>query len=405
MWVSQDSEIVQAKRSKRVYELQGVLLKKGSKMTQVKTDFRNTYYGTIKASYRRGKKERLVKIFAYDKSGVDAIHRLKNGSIAKLAGHYKKVKDKEGKRFLVFCPVGNFKVWGSLPDRTKDLIDRGINPKLDKDGNTYLHFCAQSGELGEVNPLLTTKQNFMTQNAAGDTVFTMAAEAGVFEQVPKKFVDEKALLSGRSDGDKCIHYLARNGQLGELSPELIKREYFAKCKGWYKNTPLHSAAEGIHIGKVPKELCDLKLFLIKNENDKDVFSLLAEKGKLGLLPQELQTEEVFSRKIFLKEYCGLPNSDGLTVFHEAAKHNWGQVPERLINKRTLMLRNDSGYSVLSQLPDKYKRKYFRLFSREELESMQVRKDLGLNNEGSKNFKKNLVLDKILSEVKDLDLQM
>jgi len=400
MWVSQDREIVGAKKSKRIYELHGILVNKTPKVTEVKNETKNTYYGTIKPSYRRGKKERLVKIFAYDKAGIEAIHRLKNGSIAKLAGHYKKVTDNDGKRFLVFCPVGNAKAWGVLPDRTKDLIDKGINPKLDREGNTYLHFCAESGELNDCNPLLITKENFMTKNDMEETVFSIAAGSGTFQQIPKEFMDKEAILSGRSWGDKCVHHLARNGQLQEVPTEILKELNFYECKGWHGNTPLHSATESIHIGKIPKELLDIKLLLLKNDNNKDVFSLLAEKGKLRLLPKEFQTEEIFSRKMFLKEYSGHPNTDGLTVFHEAANYDWEQIDESLINKKTLMLRNDSGYSVLSQLPDKYKTKYLSLFTNEELKKMQVRKDLGLSNEEAKGFKVKLKLKEFLSKDKD-----
>lgn len=66
-----------------------------------------------------------------------------------------------------------------------------------------------------------------------------------------------------------------------------------------------------------------------------------------------------------------------------------------------MLKNDSGFTVLSQLPKKHKRKCLALFSKKEISSMDPNFDLGFNEKQFKEFKLKTKLLKILNEEKNI----
>lgn len=380
--------IEDAKNSKRIYEIRGILTKK----------IAYNSCGEIRVGRGSGRMTKMLKFYAYSSGGVDAMRRVKIGSTVRLSGHLKKITDEHGKKHLFFCPIGNVKAWGALSESIKNLIDKGINPTIDEQKNTYLHHCASNGELNDCNPMLLTKSNLSVQNKLGESAYLVAAKNGEFDKIPPHLIDKEILTRVENHENTCLHFLAQKGQLDIISKKYVNAENINNLRNWDKETPLHPAARFNKMSKIPEELITKEGLLKPNQDGHDALYLLAEKGELKSLPEKFRTIELFSRETELnQEGPAAPNTNRTTVFHEAAKHNWEQIDESLINKKTLMLRNDSGYSVLSQLPDKYKTKYLSLFTNEELKKMQVRKDLGLSNEETKGFKVKLKLKEFLSK--------
>jgi ankyrin repeat protein len=389
--------IEDAKNSKRIYEIRGILTKK------------RTYnsYGEIMVGRGSGRMTKMLKFYAYSSGGVDAIRRVKIGSTVRLSGHLKKITDEHGKKHLFFCPIGNVKAWGSLSESIKNLIDKGINPTIDEQKNTYLHHCASNGELNDCNPMLLTKSNLSIQNKLSESAYLAAAEHGEFDKIPPHLIDEEILTRVERHDNTCLHFLAQKGQLGIISTMYVNAENINNLRNWDKETPLHLAAKFNEMPKVPEELITKEGLLKPNRDGHDALYFLAERGELKSLPEKFRTIELFSRETKLnQEGPAAPNTNGTTVFHEAAKHNWSQIDAHLVTKKILMLRNSSGYTVLSQLPNKEKGRCLSLFSKEEIYKMKHRVDLGFNNKESKEFKiKNKFFDALQERKNTIDIDI
>jgi len=389
--VPDHKDVLKAKNSKRLYEIKGIL-------TEI--DGFDYLYGEIKVTKKARKQTRSIKFYAYGPGGYNSVAKLNPNWKANLTGHFKKVVGSDGKKHLIFCPIGRITSFEKTPETIKELIEKGINPKVDRNGNTYLHQLAESGELNQCNPSLLTKENLSIENREGVNTYHRAASRGYFNLIPENLIDESTLTKGGWKGETCIHYLAKEGQLG-LIKKYLKPQHLSDLRSSFRETPLFNAASFGNFDKVPEDLITEKGLLVTNEKDKDIFYTLAERKKLKLLPKEFRTKELYSRKRYLNQLACPPNTNGTTVYHEAAKFDWSQIDDHLISKDVLMLKNSSGYTVLSQLPKKHKIECLALFSKNEIFSMNPEFDLGFNEKQFKEFKLKTKMLKILNEEKNI----
>lgn len=177
-------DIIKAKSSKKLYEIKGIV-------TEI--DGFDYFYGEIKVPKKGYKKIRMIKFCAYGPGGYNSVAKLSPNWKANLTGHFKKVVGSDGKKLLIFCPIGPIKHFDRRPETTKELIEMGINPKVDRKDNTYLHQLAYSGELDQCEPDFLTKENMSMENRSGENSYQLSTKKGYFHKIPKNLIDEATL--------------------------------------------------------------------------------------------------------------------------------------------------------------------------------------------------------------------
>ncbi|XP_063446654.1 ankyrin-2-like [Mytilus trossulus] len=139
-------------------------------------------------------------------------------------------------------------------DTIIDLINGAIETEKQKDGDTFLHKAARSGEVEMVKLLLNTSNiNLNQKNEDGDSLLHIAATSGKVEIV-KLLLNTSNIdpnQKNKTNGDTPLHIAVREKkpdmvqlllERGDIDPDTSN-----KTNG---DTPLHIAVRGAHVKMV-----------------------------------------------------------------------------------------------------------------------------------------------------------
>jgi hypothetical protein len=151
----------------------------------------------------------------------------------------------------------------------------------------------------------------MLQKLEGKNLYTLAAEKGHLDKIPKELLTQENLAKPDGYNLTCLHWAAVTGHLDQIPKEILTEENLLQPNS-FNRTCLHLAAKSGHLDQIAKEVLTKENLLLPDDGGLTCLHWATEYGHLAQIPKELLTTENLIK----------PDTDGNTCLHWAALNGY-----------------------------------------------------------------------------------